>query len=317
MVSRYEEYSTPKATSSGVSSGSSTQSSSSNSFTGITDPEALATLMSFIKQTFNGGSDKYKSDRADRKAVIADTKSLLGNYSRDAAFSDAKDLMAFNLMQSMEKNKPAITKSVEGAGTSASSMQGLLATKLANDSALAAGALGADQAKSYGGISASLSGVLEALTRMDPSQANDLLQALSLLKTSTSSSVSSGYSNQSANQSSGYGSGQNFGGGSSGSSFSPVQNSTYEPASYWSEDYYSTPASFANYSNGNSYTSNDIPSGGGFIAVNGDVTSTFNGGVNTPISSGSNSYYSNAEPYYPEVETYGYDSYAFDASDYY
>ena len=80
---------------------------------------------------------------------------------------------------------PAIAKAIEGAGTSAASMQGLLAQKLATDSAIRAGALGAEQAKSYASAITSLAGLLEALTRPDNSIVNSLLSALQIAKGGT------------------------------------------------------------------------------------------------------------------------------------
>ena len=165
-------------------------SSSQSQFQGIENPEALALLMDFIRQTAGGGTEEQRRQRAERNAEIQRTRALGGDYTKQAAFADAAELMAQNLRQSLEKNMPAISRSIQGAGTSASSMQGLLSQKLATESAQAASALGAEQAKAYGGISAQLQGVLEALTRIDPSIETNLLKALDLTRVSRSESRS-------------------------------------------------------------------------------------------------------------------------------
>lgn len=165
-------------------------SSSSSSFQGIDNPEALGILMDFIRQTAGGGTAEQRKQREERNTEIQRTRALGGDYTKRAAFEDAAALMAQNLRQSLEANMPAISKSIQGAGTSASSMQGLLSQKLATESAQAASALGAEQAKAYGGISANLQGVLELLTRIDPSIEGNLLKALELTRTNKQESRS-------------------------------------------------------------------------------------------------------------------------------
>lgn len=160
------------------------ESSSTSQFQGLDNPEALGILMDFIKQTAGGGTEEQRRQRAERNTEIARTRALGGDYTKKAAFEDAASLMAENLRKSLEANMPAISKSIQGAGTSASSMQGLLSQKLATESAQAASSLGAEQAKAYGNISANLQGVLELLTRIDPSIETNLLKALELTRTS-------------------------------------------------------------------------------------------------------------------------------------
>lgn len=165
--------------------------SSGSSFTGITDPAIYELLMKAIQDYAGGGTSDYKAQRAQRNAEIDRTRTLSGDYSKSAAFSDAAALMAENLRKSLEANMPSISKAIQGAGTSASSMQGLLSQKLANESAQAASALGAEQAKSYGNISAQLQSILEALTRPDNSNGQILAQLLGVAKTSSQSQRSS------------------------------------------------------------------------------------------------------------------------------
>lgn len=157
-------------------------SSQSGSVSGIEDPQALQMLMTFLQEQMSGGTAQEKAMRAERMAQIGSARGTLSDYTKSGAFTDAAALMAQSLRQSMEKNMPVINKAIQGAGTSASSMQALLSQKLATESAQAASALGAEQAKAYGGISANLQGVLEALTRSDPNNSVALVNALGLLK---------------------------------------------------------------------------------------------------------------------------------------
>ena len=261
------------------SSGSSSQSSVSNSssssesFTGIQDEEALIVLKNLIKQLAGGGTDQQRATNQERQQTIQDTRATAQDYTKDKAFTDAKDLITQSLQTSMEKQMPAISKSIQGAGTSSSSMQGLLSQKLATDASTAAGALGAEQAKAYGNISANLASVLERLTQNDSTTENSLINALALLRNTTSSSesssssVSSGSSNQS---SSGGGSrlvststGNDVSNNSNTQSKDPVDDSSLD-SSY--DDYityvvYETPGAFADYTGDVGYTSNDFPSG--------------------------------------------------------
>ena len=260
------------------SSGSSSQgsvsnsTSSSESFTGIQDEEALTVLKNLIKQLAGGGTDQQRETNQERTQTIQDTRATAQDYTKDKAFTDAKDLITQSLQTSMEKQMPAISKSIQGAGTSSSSMQGLLSQKLAADASTAAGALGAQQATAYGGISANLASVLERLTQNDSTTENSLVNALALLRNTTSSSksesssVSSGSSNQS---SSGGGSrlvSTSGGGNNSGSvqEKDPFDDPYFDSPSsdnLMSYYVYDTPAAFADYTGDNGYTSNDFNSG--------------------------------------------------------
>jgi len=132
-----------------------------------------------------GGTKQQKKQTGERDAVTELVRNLLGEFSKQKAFEDAKGLMALNMQNSMQKNMPAIQKSIEGAGTSAASMQSLLSQNLVNDSALAASALGGEQAKAYAGTTTNLASLLEALTRSDNSVLTALTNALGLAKGGT------------------------------------------------------------------------------------------------------------------------------------
>lgn len=296
MASRYSSSDTAIVTnptnptvSSGSSTNTSQSTSNSSSFNGITDANALKALQALIAQLASGGTEADKKQQAERTQTIDDTRAAAADYSKDAAFQDAADLISQSLQASMEKNMPAISKSIQGAGTSASSMQGLLSQRLATDAAQSAGALGAQQATSYGGITAQLSSVLEKLTQSDPTNTNALINALGLLKNTTSSSSSQSTSSGSSSQSS-------SGGGGGGSRVVSIGDQTQQQSSgqastaytpettYYNSGYitYEVPSgtnSWANYS-GEGYqgTSNDLPSG--YM----DIT-------NTTDSSDSNDYY--------------------------
>lgn len=98
-------------------------------------------------------------------------KEILPQFSKQSAMEDARALIESQAIAEREKNMPALQRAVEGAGTSASSMQALLSQKFITDTARAAQAAGAEQAKAYGGITSSLSGALASLVASgDPQQ---------------------------------------------------------------------------------------------------------------------------------------------------
>jgi hypothetical protein len=176
--------------------GTSTQAGSSsnwiNSVTKNMSPAALAALESLISQLSSGGTAEQKKSSADRQGVLNQVKGLMEAVSKDQAFNDAKGLMALNVQQSMEKNMPAISRSVAGAGTSASSMQALLSQQLVRDSSLAASSLGAQQEQAYAAQRSNLANTLEALTRENNPVTTALLQALGVAKGSITDTTQTG-----------------------------------------------------------------------------------------------------------------------------
>lgn len=193
--------STQQQTSSGSASGQQNSSSFTSENISLLSPDNQRALDTLIRQLLGGGTADQKQSAADRRLIINVVQDLLQQYTKQQAFSDASGLMALNLKKSQEANAPAIAKSIEGAGTSASSMQGLLASNLANDSALAASALGAEQAKAYGGIQTNLSSLLENLSRPDNTIITALTNALSTAKGANVKRTLSTDSNQSSSQS--------------------------------------------------------------------------------------------------------------------
>lgn len=217
-------------------------SSFSSDVTSNFTPENEKILGTLITQLMGGGTKQQKKQTGERDAVTELVRNLLGEFSKQKAFEDAKGLMALNMQNSMQKNMPAIQKSIEGAGTSAASMQSLLSQNLVNDSALAASALGAEQAKAYAGTTTNLASLLEALTRSDNSVLTALTSALDLSKggtvnrsvsqTGTSSAnktmsgstktetVNGGYSGRSSGSTTGSSLGQTQAGGAGGGGIS-------------------------------------------------------------------------------------------------
>ena len=161
-------------------------------------PEAMASLEALIQALQGGGTPEQRAEKAQRDQANAIVQQLLGTVTTEAAMSDSAKLMQLNLQQSMEKNMPAISRAIEGAGTSASSMQGLLSQQLARDASLAAGALGAQQAASYAQQRTGLAGVLEALTRPTSESTNALLKALDISRGAVTSTQKSGGSSSSS-----------------------------------------------------------------------------------------------------------------------
>lgn len=196
------------------------------------DPQSLALLNSFINTLNTGGTEQQKATIANRKETQGTVKGLMADYQKAAAFQDAQALIERSLQDSMQRNMPAIQRSVEGAGTSASAMQGLLSQQLATNASREASALGAEQAKAYGGISTQLAGLLTNLAGQGNEVENNLLQALQVLKggvTTTNSSVTAPNQVVSGGFSAGGGGMRASGGGGSvGGDFSGMPANTYQ-----------------------------------------------------------------------------------------
>lgn len=146
------------------------------------DSQSLAALQNLIGLLQTGGTKEIQAESAKRKQTISLVEQLMGQVSTGQAMTDAQAAMALNLQTAMEQQMPAISKAIEGAGTSASSMQALLSQKLARDSSLAAGALGAAQAQTYAQQRTGLANTLEALTRPTSAATSALISALNVAK---------------------------------------------------------------------------------------------------------------------------------------
>lgn len=198
------------------------------------NPLAQQSLDSLIRMLLQGNAPGYSTGQ--RESVYPMLQGLLQDYSKQNAFGDAQGLMALTLQKAMEQNMPAISRAIEGAGTSAGSMQALLAGNAARDASLAASALGAEQAKSYGNISSNLMQLLETVSRPDTAIMGALVQALNVAKggnttrqasssgTESKSSMSSGATTTS-NKAISYSGDEE----ESGNSFSSVSGSSFAP----------------------------------------------------------------------------------------
>ena len=173
---------------------------SGNQTTTTLDPNSMKTLQEFIAQLMSGGTANQKGEIQKRDAMTQFVTNLLGLVSPQQANADAQGLMSLNLQQSMEKQMPALQKAIEGAGTSASSMQALLANRIAQDAALNASALGGEQQKAYAQSRAQLASLLEAFTRPQNTVENTLIQALNALKGAVTTTNSTRYSSNSSSQ---------------------------------------------------------------------------------------------------------------------
>ncbi len=176
-------------TKSGVTGGG-TQ-SGNEGFSGIADQEVYGALKSKLSGMLAGTDADTLRAKQLKEQSISGYDSLLRDYSKQSAFTDAASMMQQNLNSAMEANKPAIQRAVEGSGTSAGSMQALLSQQLADKAALSAGSMGAEQAKAYGQISANLMGSRGQLTTGRDSGVSDIAMIADLLKVNKTS----GYGN--------------------------------------------------------------------------------------------------------------------------
>jgi hypothetical protein len=234
------------------------------------------------------------------------------DYTNDAAFSDAADLMKLNLQEALEKNMPALAKSVQGAGTSASSMQGLLSNKIAQDAALSSGALGAEQAKAYAQAMAAMQGVLEGFTRIDLSAEENFIKALQYAeRASTAESKQTSTSQSTSNSSQTAPPGTVIGGFSAGANPTRIGG--------FSTNTGGSPAASSNLNNvASRYTT------GGAVAGSSSTPSYSApySGMTVFNSDGTKVEYDSAgvnrATYWPAYESnydFGYDDYAYDSSD--
>lgn len=173
---------------------------SSNSTTTALDPSSMKVLQQFIAQLMSGGTANQKGEIQKRNAMTQFVTNLMGLVSPEQANADAQGLMGLQLQKALEQQMPALQKAVEGAGTSASSMQALLANKIAQDAALNSAALGGEQQKAYAQSRAQLAALLEAFTRPQNTVENTLIQALNALKGAVTNTNSTRYSSQTGTQ---------------------------------------------------------------------------------------------------------------------
>lgn len=188
-----------------------TRTTDSNSVVQNMDPTQLAILNTLLTQLAGGGTPNQKEDRATRRQEIGQLQMDRKGYSKEAAFADAKGLMAQTIRQTLEKLMPSINSSSLGAGASQSSMRALLVQRAGENAAENASAQGLTAAVNYGGVSNGMSQVLERLIGQQDPATTALINALSVAKgstvtssgssTETSAGTSSGTNTQSGNAS--------------------------------------------------------------------------------------------------------------------
>lgn len=153
-------------------------------------------LTKLIQQLLSGGTDEQKAEANTRATAVQTVNRQIGDYSKQAAFADAQGAMSQQSRLALEKLIPAITRSAEGAGTSASSMRALLLQDSANKAAESAAALGLKASTDYGSIAAGLTGTLGSLAQEQNPVLAALMQAINLSKGSYSEGSGTGTSNK-------------------------------------------------------------------------------------------------------------------------
>lgn len=173
----------------------SNQQSQSSSFAGIADGPERDSIKALLNSYISGTNADYNAAQAQKNQSLGEFDRLLGDYTKQAAFQDSADLVQANINKTMEAQKPAIQKAIEGSGTSSGSMQALLSQKLANEASLSAGSLGAQQAVAYGQIASGIAGNRGQLTTGKADNIGAITSIADLLKTQTQQSNSSSMSN--------------------------------------------------------------------------------------------------------------------------
>lgn len=149
-------------------------------------------LEQLLQMLMSGGSPEYRRSQQQRMTEINSNRALRARYSPDAAFADAQGLMNQIMRRALEGQVAQLTRSAEGAGTSQSSMRALLANDALARAAEGGATAGLTAATNYGQIAASLSGVLEGLTRPDNSNIQAIIEALRLAQESTTQQTTEG-----------------------------------------------------------------------------------------------------------------------------
>lgn len=175
------------------SAGSSTPSSSGTNFAAGAE-EALRILLS---QLLGGGTPEQRTEAANRATEVQAVRGQRGDYSKEAAFTDAQGVMAQQTRLAMEKLLPSLVRSAEGAGTSQNSMRALLLQDAANKSAESASALGLKASVDYGSIGSGLSQILASLTQQNSPVTKALIDAINLSKGQTSTGATTASSGSS------------------------------------------------------------------------------------------------------------------------
>jgi hypothetical protein len=239
-IGRSENFSTSKGY--GYNFGDSSSYTDSSSFSGIEDPDVLATLKQYIATAANGGSDEYRRQSSRRDEAIQALRGNIGDYTAGKALGVAEQAMAGVLRKALERDRPMLQKAIAGAGTSASSMQGLLANDISTRAAESAGMIGAELAGRYAAVTGGMQDTMERFTRIDDSAERNLIDAIRAAAVSRSRSTSRSNSTQRAenwNDSNSYGYNNNDSFGRSTSRSRSTGGSYGEGSSFQNSDSFS------------------------------------------------------------------------------
>ena len=145
-------------------------------------PQDEALIRTMLQQLMGDGTPQQQEERKRRDLALQNIYSLLGQVSPEAAKADASGSVSLALQRILEKNMPAISRAVEGAGMNTSTMQGVLSSQMARDASLAAQDAQARQEQAYAQQRSNLAQMLDPLTRQQASQSGEAVQLLNLLR---------------------------------------------------------------------------------------------------------------------------------------
>ena len=183
---------TPATTTDTSGSSSTTKGINSKTNTQNMTPSSLAALEALIAQLMSGGTPNMQQDRNTRIGEIGNLQMQRQGYSKEAAFADAKGLMAQQMRMTLEKLMPSINAASLGAGASASSMRALMTQRASENAAENASAAGLGAAVNYGQVSNGMSSVLANLIGQQDPVAAALINALSIAKGAVNNSQTTG-----------------------------------------------------------------------------------------------------------------------------
>ena len=205
--------SSPKTTvQTGSSSGRETSSSSTTTTSNtqnMTD-SALSALDTLIKGLMSGSKDGVLAglgqSRGQWQSAVNNAAQLQSDYSKGAAFEDARAAASATIAEGIEAAMPQITAGIDSAGTSGSALSALLTQKAATDSARSAAKLGLEAAVQYGQISVEAGKTIAGLVDSGDPTVNALLEALGIAKgavSTTKETTNSSSQSSSSSQSQG------------------------------------------------------------------------------------------------------------------
>lgn len=174
------------------SSGTSVKDINTSTNTTNMTPSSLAALNTLIAQLMAGGTPQMKADRGQKQGEIAGLQGQRAGYSKEAAFGDAKGMMAQQMRLALEKLLPSINGASMGAGASSSSMRALLTQRAGENAAENAAAAGLGAAVNYGQVSNGMSSVIANLLGQQDPVAAALINALNIAKGAVTNSKTTG-----------------------------------------------------------------------------------------------------------------------------